>query len=76
MRYYRVICKQGHHGHKRYQPIVFVFGATDAIRAMDLAKKMPSIKHNAMIIECREISYSEYMEHRKVSAYKIMRDEI
>lgn len=70
MRYFCVTCKQGHHGNKKYQPISFAFGATDAIRAMDLAMAMPGVKHKSMILQCREISYAEYIEYRKISTYK------
>ena len=69
MRYYRVMCKHGHHGSRNYQPIIFAFGAVDAAKAMELAKKMPGVKHSSHVIECREISYSEYLECRKTSAY-------
>lgn len=72
MRYFRVMCRHGHCGVKRYRPIVFVFLATDAVKAMDLAKAMPGVKHGDPIIECREISYAEYLEYRKQSAYERM----
>ena len=68
-RYFRVICKHGHCGSRRYMPITFVFLALDAIHAMDLAKRMPGVKHSAMILECKEISYAEYLNYRKESAY-------
>ena len=74
MRYFCVTCKHGHCGNGRYQPITFVFGAIDAIRAMDLAKAMPGVKHDAMILKCKEVSYSEYLEYRKTSAYKRLED--
>ena len=76
MRYFRVTCKQGHHGGRRYQPISFVFCAVNAIEAMDLAKAMPGVKHEAMILWCKEISYAEYLEYRKVSAYKRLEEYI
>jgi len=74
MGYYRVTCKHGHHGKKRYVPITFAFLAKDAIRAMDLAKNMPGVKHTLPILECHEISYAEYMEYRKKSAYERLED--
>lgn len=76
MGYYRVTCKHGHFGRGRYQPISFSFLAKDAITAMDLARAMPGVKHTAMIISCREISYAEYLCDRKVSAYTKMRGEV
>lgn len=69
-RCFLVTCKQGHYGNRRYQPITFAFIAKDAITAMDMAKSMPSVKHDNMVLECREISYAEYMKYRKVSAYR------
>ena len=70
MKYYRVTCKQGHHGSKRYVPITFAFLAQNAIVAMDLAKHMPGVKHDQPVLDCREISYAEYLEFRKISAYQ------
>lgn len=70
MRYFRVTCRQGHHGNRCHQPITFAFEAENAISAMDLAKAMPSVKHSALVISCDEISYSDYMKLRRVSAYK------
>ena len=72
MRYFRVMCKHGHFGNGRYQPISFLFIAKDAVTAMDMAKTMPGVKHTSMIIACKEISYAEYLDGRKVSAYQRM----
>ena len=72
MGYYRVTCKHGHFGARRFQPISFVFLAKDSVTAMDLAKAMPGVKHSAMILSCCEISYAQYLEERKVSAYERM----
>lgn len=76
MRYFRVTCKHGHFGHGRYQPISFSFVAKDAVTAMDMAKAMPGVKHSATVLQCKEISYAEYIEYRKVSAYKRMEGNI
>ena len=70
MRYFKITCKQGHHGKGRYQPISFVFYAENAIEAMDLAKAMPSVKHGQTILSCQEISYADYRRERQVSAYR------
>jgi len=70
MRYYSVTCKQGHHGRKRYQPIMFAIEAENAIDAIDMAKAMPGVKHSQSVLQCREISHSEYKQMRRVSAYK------
>lgn len=71
-RYFRVTCKHGHFGRGRYQPISFTFIAKDAVTAMDIAKAMPGVKHSAFILSCREISYAEFLNSRKVSAYQRM----
>ena len=69
-RCFRVTCKHGHFGHGRYQPFSFI--AKDAVTAMDMAKAMPGVKHTAMILACKEISYAEFLNDRKVSAYRRM----
>ena len=71
-RYFCVTCKHGHFGHGRYQPISFTFIAKDAVTAMDMAKAMPGVKHTAMILSCKEISYAEFLNDRKISAYRRM----
>ena len=70
MPYYKVTAKHGHHGKMNYMPITFAFLASDAIKAMDLAKAMPGVKHGQSILDCTEISYAEYVEMRKQSAYE------
>lgn len=70
MPYYRVTCKHGHHGKNKYMPITFGFLAKDAIKAMDLARAMPGVKHDQTVLSCSEISYAEYLEIRKESAYE------
>lgn len=74
MRFYRVTCKRGHCGKKRYLPIDFAIEADNAIDAMDKAKAMPGVKHSQMILRCVEISQSEYTRMRRVSAYKRLED--
>jgi hypothetical protein len=75
-RYFSVTAKHGHCGSRRYKPITFAFLATDAVRAMELAKLMPGVKHSQTILKCKEISYAEYMEYRKHSAYERMEGKI
>ena len=70
VRYFAVTCKHGHHGAKRYQPITFVFYAQNAIEACELARDMPGVKHDAPVIECKEITASTYMRLRSQSAYE------
>lgn len=70
MKFWQVTCKQGHQGKGRYQPIVFAIAANTIIDAMDHAKAMPGVKHQDMILGCEEISFKEYCDLRKVSAYE------
>ena len=71
-RYFRVTCKHGHFGNGRYQPISFSILAKDAVTAMNIAKAMPGVKHTAMVLTCQEISCAEFLNNRKVSAYRRM----
>lgn len=69
MRFYSVVCKRGHCGRKQYVPIKFAIAAQNAIEAMDKAKEMPAVKHGQSIISCLEISFHDYCNMRRVSAY-------
>ena len=70
MRYFSVQCKHGHHGRGRYVPIIFAIEAANAIEAMDKAKAMPGVKHSSPIISCYEITQTEYIRYRQISAYE------
>ena len=69
-RYFAVTCKQGHHGARKYEPITFAIAAKNAIEACDLAKGMPSVKHDQAVISCKEITCRAYYEMRRESAYE------
>lgn len=69
MKYYKVSCPRGHYGTKRSGDITFAFKAANALSAMDMARKMPGVKHSAMIYKTTEITAAEYFDFRKVSAY-------
>lgn len=71
-KYYAVTVKQGHCGFRRNRTITFSFCASNIIEAIDRAKEMPSVKHhnNAVILGCREITWSEYTRMRASSAYE------
>ena len=64
--------RHGHVGSKKFLPIVFGIAANDLIEAMDMAKQMPGVKHSAMILSGKEITFDEYCDIRKISAYKHM----
>lgn len=69
MRYYRVTAKRGHCGTGQFMPITFGFCAENIMKAMDMAKMMPSVKHTAMILEAHEISWPEYRALISTNAY-------
>lgn len=69
MKYYKVSCPRGHFGVGRSGDITFAFKADNALTAMDMARKMPGVKHTSMIYKTTEITAEEYFEFRKTSAY-------
>ena len=70
MKYWIITCYRGHMGTGHSTEIKFAIKATNLIKAQDIARKMPSVKHTRMIIYGHEISAEEYFEYRKVSAYE------
>ena len=69
-RYFLITCHRGHCGYGRSTPITFAFEANNLIEAMDMGKKMPSVKHTRMIMFGKEISKQEYIEYREINAYQ------
>ena len=69
MRYFLVTCHRGHCGMGNSTTITFAFEAKNLIDAMDMGKRMPSVKHTRMIISGKEISCDEYKEYRNINAY-------
>lgn len=70
MRYYEVIARRGHCGAGNYMPIRFAFYAVNISDAVELARKMPGVKHHLFIISAKEITFDEYVTLRKSSAYE------
>lgn len=70
MKFYKVSCPRGHFGHGNIGDITFAIKADNAISAMDIARKMPGVKHDRMIYKTTEITLAEYLDFRKTSAYK------
>ena len=68
-RYFLITCHRGHCGKGNSTLITFAFEAKNLIDAMDMGKKMPSVKHTKMIISGKEITIEEYKEFRKINAY-------
>lgn len=69
-RYYLISCERGHLGRGKGATICFAIQAYNLPQAMNIARRMPAVKHTRMINYGREITEEEYIEYRKVSAYK------
>lgn len=69
MRYYLVTMPRGHVGIKYDASIQFNIAAPNAIKAMDIAKRMGGVKHSKTPMKVLEISESEYKANRKQNAY-------
>lgn len=69
IKYYSVTCHRGHCGTKQSSDITFVFESLNMLAAMDMAKRMPGVKHSRMIVGAKEITKEEYLEYRQISAY-------
>ncbi len=72
-KYYRVTAHQGHQGRGRSVPISFYIAAENALHASRIAQRMPGVKHSKTVMSCVPISVEEYMEGRKLSAYRRQR---
>lgn len=71
-KYYKVTCHRAHQGRGRSIPISFYIAAENVLHASRIAQRMPGVKHSKTIMSCVPISYEEYMEGRKMSAYHRM----
>lgn len=73
MRYWLVVCYVGHCGRrKNLREIGLAIEAKTCVDALLIAKTFPAVKHtNSKYLNgAREITYAEYVERRKVSAYE------
>lgn len=70
MKYFLITCPRGHCGSGRHTTITFAFKAKNLLDAMDMAKRMPSVKHTRGILMGKEITAAEYTEYRAKSAYE------
>ena len=68
-KYYKVTCHRAHAGLGRSVPISFYIAAKDVLHASRIAQNMAGVKHSKSIMSCVPVSYDEYLEGRKVSAY-------
>lgn len=70
MNYYKVTALRGHLGPNNGQLLVFAIAAETSYDAIQLAKRMPMVKHKSKSIKSVElISKSEYDNLRQESAY-------
>lgn len=70
MKYWMITCHRGHMGTGHSTEIKFAIKATNLIKAQDIVRRMPSVKHTRIIMCGYEISAAEYFEYKKVSAYE------
>lgn len=70
IKYYSVTCPRGHCGIGHSTEITFVFKAPNMLAAVDMAKRMPSVKHTRCVLSAKQITEAEYYGYRQVSAYE------
>lgn len=77
MNYYLVTCKLGHSGTHRHREITFNIAAENASHAIDIASKMPGVKHNnnTRILRLIKITKEQYLENKSKSAYEAFKKE-
>lgn len=66
-----ITCHRGHCGCGHSTEIKFAIKAKNLLDACDKARRMPSVKHTRMVICGKKISFEEYNEYRKISAYSL-----
>ena len=70
MKYFAMTMERGHVGTKNFDcHITFYIAADSMVHAMNIAKKMPGVKHSRMPFG-REISYAEFAAHKGENAYE------
>ena len=65
-----ITCERGHCGIKRSSEIKFAIIAETLLHACNIARKMPSVKHSKPILFGKEITETEYLEYKQLSAYE------
>lgn len=70
MRYYKVIVAMGHQGSGRSRELVFAVKAKNPVDACMIARSFPAVKHRQMPSLTKEIDSKEYLELRRLSAYR------
>jgi len=69
-KYFKVVAKCGHVGRKHYVPIAFAVEAESGKEAAKLTRFFPRVKHDHKdaILDCKEISYEEYLELNTINS--------
>ena len=70
-KYFKVTCKCGHVGVKHYIRIAFPIVAVSRKVAAEIARYIPRVKHGHKdaILDCKEISYCEFLELQYVNRH-------
>lgn len=70
IKYFLVTCERGHCGSGNTSYIKFAFEAKTLLDAVDMARRMPSVKHTKLCVNAKEINQEEYLEYRQINAYE------
>ena len=69
-KFWKVVAYRGHAGSGNIHSLItFAIKAPNAIKASDIARKMPGVKHSRPVAACEEIRQEDYEEMRQTSAY-------
>lgn len=63
-KYYKVTMRRGHVGRGYTAHITFYVWGYNSLHAMDIARKMPGVKHNELPVSCVEISQEEFLRQK------------
>lgn len=69
--YYVVTVEQGHQGCGNCSYLKFAFEAKTLLDAVDMARKMPSVKHSKLCVNAKQVDYDEYLQCRNVNSYHV-----
>lgn len=69
MKFYMITCVRGHAGNGKSTDIKFAIAAENMVHACKIAQKMPSVKHTRIVAYGVEITETEFLQYRQISAY-------
>jgi len=67
-KYYKVTMERGHVGRGYSAHITFYIWGYNTLQAMDVARKMPGVKHSRLPVSCIEISKEEFDAQKRARA--------